>query len=78
MFGAAWSAVAHSPFAGGLSQLEDLGAICWICCAVIWVFDKRIVGAAEARKGRVSGRRRVVWCILIVWLCRVENVLRTQ
>ena len=65
--GAAWSAVAHSPFAGGLSHVEDLGAICWICWAVIWVFDERVVGAAEARKGR-RGRRRVVVCILLVIL----------
>lgn len=70
MWGAAWSAVAHSPFAGGLSQLTDLGAICWICWAVIWVFGSAAgagigagIGAAEARRGRRG--RRVVGRIVV-------------
>lgn len=71
MLGAAWSPVAHSPFAGGLSQLTDLGAICWIwegvICVVSWAAGAGAgVGAAEAKRGmRV---RRVVVCILMVIL----------
>lgn len=62
---AAWEAVAHSPFAGGLSHVLDVGAIWTIWASVIASSrTKRENGIGEAVERRARARNSVMYRVV--------------